>query len=150
MIWGSMSSSGVGCLQVISQTMTKEIYEEILENNLSKSAQKCRLGRRFIFQQDNDPKHTAKSIRNYFARKKIDVLPWPAQSPDLNPIEHLWEHLDRQVRKRVNEPRSTKDLAEILMEEWDQIPVEVTKNLVDSMPRRIEAVIRAKGGATKY
>ena len=82
--------------------------------------------------------------------KKIDVLPWPAQSPDLNPIEHLWEHLDRQVRKRVNQPRSTKDLAEILMEEWNQIPVEVTKNLVDSMPRRIEAVIRAKGRATKY
>ena len=81
------------------------------------------------FKQDND----------------ILSLPWPPQSPDLNPIENLWDELERRVRKRENIPRNKNDLFAALEEEWYQIDTEILEKLVDSMPRRIDAVKKSKG-----
>ena len=77
-------------------------------------------------------------------------MEWPAQSPDLNPIEHLWEHLKRQLRKYSEPPKGVWELWERTKEEWEKITPEVCQNLIESMPRRVEAVIKAKGGHTKY
>jgi len=145
-----MAENGVGNLEFIPTTMNKEVYQEILQRNLRDSAKKLKLGRRFIFQQDSDPKHTAKSTMEWFRKNKIDVLPWAPQSPDLNPIEHLWRHLDVKVRQRPVLPRNIAELKTALTEEWLAIDPEFTKNLVDSMPRRCDAVIAARGGNTKY
>ena len=68
----------------------------------------------------------------------------------LNPIEHLWDHLKRQLRKYDTSPHGVHELWNRLVEEWNEIPLEVCQNLIESMPRRIQAVIRAKGGHTKY
>jgi hypothetical protein len=80
--------------------------------------------------------------------KKVNVLDWPAQSPALNPIEHLWSILKRKAQER--NPSSFINLKTVIEEEWAQIDNEITKKLVESMPRRCLAVMKAKGGHTKY
>uniref|UniRef100_A0A8K9V481 Tc1-like transposase DDE domain-containing protein n=1 Tax=Oncorhynchus mykiss TaxID=8022 RepID=A0A8K9V481_ONCMY len=84
------------------------------------SVRRLGLGRRWTFQQDNDPKHTSRSTQKWFCDNKINVPPWPSQSPDLNPIQNPWAELKRAVDKR--KPKNVKDLERICIEEWSKIP----------------------------
>ena len=77
-------------------------------------------------------------------------MAWPAQSPDLNPIEHLWVHLKNQLNTYDRPPKGVFELWDRLEKEWNKIPPEVCQKLIESVPRRLEAVIKAKGGHIKY
>lgn len=147
-VWGCMSAAGVGELEFIDGIMDKKYYMEILKRNVKKSAEKLKLPDSFTFQHDNDPKHTAHDVRMWLAHHIKHTLPHPPQSPDLNPIEHLWEELDRRVKKRAISTKTELKVA--LVEEWRNIGAETPQKLVSSMPRRLEAVIQQKGLATKY
>ena len=92
-----------------------------------------------IFQQDNDPKHTSKKAKQ-----------WPAQSPDLNPIEHLWNYIKRKLKEYKEPPTGVHELWDRVQVEWEKIPKEECQKLIESMPRRVAAVARAKVGYTKY
>ena len=128
--------------------MKKEQYENILKENLKQSALKMGLGRRFIFQHDNDPKHTSLLVKNYLSKAKVNVLEWPAQNPDLNPIENLWCELKRRVHAR--KPSNLKELETYAKEEWANIPQETCLNLVQKYKNRLEAVIKQKGHTIDY
>ena len=80
----------------------------------------------------------------------IRVLPWPAMSPDLNPIEHLLDELGRRVRSRLNPPETHDQLRRALVAEWTNIPIDFVRNLIRSMRQRCQAVINARGGHTRY
>ena len=151
MVWGCMGWNGVGKLIEVQGKMDAKQYCEILEDGLVESFEELEVeeGER-IFQQDNDPKHTSKLATKWFEDNNIHVLEWPAQSPDLNPIEHLWEHLKRQLLKYDTPPKGAHELWDRLVEEWNEISPEVCQNLIESMPRRVKAVIKAHGGHTKY
>ena len=75
---------------------------------------------------------------------------WPAQSPDLNSIEHLWDEFESRLRRRRNSPTSVPDLTNALMAEWKQVPAAMFKHLMEILPRRVEVVIASKVGPTPY
>lgn len=137
-----MVAAGVGELFFIDGIMDRMVYLDILKNNLHKSANKVGLGSNFIFQQDNDPKHTAKIVKLYLLYHCKQQLHTPPQSPDLNVIENLWAQLEKSVHE--HDVTSKEDLKKVLREEWAKISVE-TKKLVESMTKRLRAVIQAKG-----
>ena len=148
MVWGCFAWSGVGNLFKIDGIMTADTYISILNENLKESLLKTGLRKTIIFQQDNDPKHTARKTTAFFRANKIKLLEWPPQSPDLNPIENLWSILDQQVDK--GDVTNKLKLFSALEDAWNKIDDHYLQNLVESMPRRLQAVIQAKGGHTKY
>ncbi|KAK6310868.1 hypothetical protein J4Q44_G00189230 [Coregonus suidteri] len=107
-LWGCFSAKGTGRLHRIEGRMDGAMYREILANNLLPSVRALKMGRGWVFQHDNDPKHTARATKEWLRKKHLKVLEWPSQSPDLNPIEHLWRELKVRIAQR--QPRNLKDL----------------------------------------
>lgn len=103
-----------------------------------------------IFQHDNNPKHTSKMAKTWLQEHGYCVLLWPAQCPDLNPIEHLWDYVKQCLGEYATQPKGILELWERIQVEWDRIPAEECQKLIESMPGRIAVVIIAKGGNTKY
>ena len=150
-VWGCFTAKGVGHIHHINGIMDQTIYKHILVHHMRPSLMQLGGKDYIIFQQDNDPKHTAKSVGKYIERAKYLVLEgWPSQSPDLNPIENLWQELKTRLYHARPRPSNKDELFALLKREWEALPQDVLRNFVHSMPRRIEAVIKAKGGHTKY
>lgn len=147
MIWGCFSYSGIGKIYFIDGIMDAVEYTNILSSCLCESAEKMGIPQ-YIFQQDNDPKHTSKLAKEYFAENKIDVMDWPAQSPDMNPIENIWALVKRGVIEK--NPKNKMELKNAILSVWESITQETTKRYALSFKRRAMELYRAKGRSINY
>ncbi len=132
-IWAAMSSASVGPLCFLKSTVNAAIYQEILEHFMLLSADKLYGDADFIFQQDLAPAHTAKGTKSWFNDHGVTVLDWPANSPDLNPIENLWGIVKRKMRD--TRPNNADELKATVKETWASIPPQQCLKLITSMPR---------------
>jgi len=146
-LWGCSAASGTGDLQRVEGTMESVKHQGILGKNVMPSVMKPKLGRHRTFQQVNDPRHTSKSTKARFQKKKWKILEWPSQSPDLSPIGNLWWDLKKAVSKRT--PKNMTELEAIAHEQWAQIPQERCQQLVSGSASRLQQVMTATGCSTK-
>ena len=153
MIWSCMTSLGVGYAEcILERTMDSKLYTEILGKSYQDTLDYYRLDRnKVILQQDNDPKHTTKYTKNWLQTNGYRVMnDWPSCSPDLNPIEHLWHHLKTRLGKYSTRPRNKDELFDRFDKEWNKFTKEDMEPYYNSLPKRIEAVIKSKGRHTRY
>ena len=151
MIWGCMTVHGVGLMCRIEGKMDASLYREILRDELQGTVEYYGMDKEdLIFQQDGDLKHRSGLAQKQLKDNGFKILDWPAQSPDLNPIEHLWSMLKFRLAAYPTEPQSIEELWKRVEAEWEKIPKEDCLKLINSMPRRVAAVLKVKGGYTKY
>ena len=150
MVWAGISMESRTELYLIPRgAINAERYiNEILADYVVPYAQL--VGNGFLLMQDNARPHTTRIVRDYLNNANIPQMDWPPHSPDLNPIEHVWDMLGRRIRNLIPAPRTLDELRRALSEQWAVIPQEDISRLVQSMPRRIDTVIQARGGNTRY
>lgn len=149
MVWGGISFDGRTELHIVDAgTLNAQRYLNVIQQYVVPFAR--RVGDNFLFMQDNARCHTARVVLQYLEDVSINRLVSPPRSPDLNPIEHLWDTIGRRLRLRPDCPSSLAELRLAVVEEWNGISQEIIQNLIASMPRRVKAVIKARGGVTKY
>lgn len=147
MVWGAISYNRKSELVLVQGNLTANRYiDQILRPHVLHLVDP----QRQLYQQDNARPHTARATVDYLADNNINTLPWPSKSPDLNPIEHLWDQIGRRVRRRRLQPQTLQQLFHALQEEWRRIPQQNIQRLIRSMPRRCRAVVAAGGGHTSY
>ena len=144
MVWGGIAHGIKSQLIIVAGNMTAVRYrDEILRPVAVPLVQQRNLN----LQQDSARPHVARVCQDFLANNNIAPLAWPPYSPDLTPIEHMWDELDRRVRKRRNPPTTLARLRNALIDEWNNIPMRTVNALVNSIQRRIRA---ARGGHTRY
>lgn len=149
--WGLIGWDGVGPIRQVVGTLNAERYIQQIIYDLPDLLQIRCWGtqEKACFQQDNARAHSARRTQEFLAANGVQVLPWPANSPDLNPVEHIWAHVNRRVRAH-GRPRTQAELWQWVHEEWHTTPRHLVRKLIASMPRRLAEVAENEGGPIHY
>lgn len=149
-VWGCFTSAGMGYTYIFNENLDAALMKRILTENLVPSAELHfhEPGQQWYFLHDNDKKFKSKLVQDLLFAKGVTALDFPPYSPDLNPMENLWATLARKIE--LYQADSVEALQDAVEAEWNKISVEHLRNLVASMPARIEAVIVADGWHTRF
>ncbi|KAF5353056.1 hypothetical protein D9758_008811 [Tetrapyrgos nigripes] len=158
MVWGCIMKGKKGLLVVLEYPggkgggmNAKRYIEQVLEGKLEQFYEDMRSDRDgVVFQQDGTLSHTAKSMKKWLRDHGITLFPHPPSSPDISPIKCVWHELKKLVRAREHPPTLTEGLIAAVKEAWDMIAVEDIDKYVNRMDDIVDAVLKAKGGHTKY
>ncbi|GFY02656.1 transposable element Tcb2 transposase [Trichonephila clavipes] len=150
LVWAGISLGGHTDLHVFhGGTVTGLRYrDEILDPYVRPYA--AAIGNDFILMDDNTRPHRAGIVEKYLEDHGLERMEWPARSPDLNPIEHLWDYLGREVAALNPPPRSLHELKQGLLCVWSSLPIPVSDNLINSMGNRCRQCIQVRGGHIPY
>ena len=152
MVWAGISHHGKTPMYFVEDTMNSDVYIDVLGDNLMPLIEDVYWAnnRTVLFQQDNAACHTSKKAMDWFFEQGVAVLPWPAKSPDMNVIEHVWAILVKRVYHNYRQFESRADLKEALTYEWEKLEMDTIRNLISSMPRRLADCVLKRGGTTRY
>lgn len=150
MVWGGISIAGHTDLHVFARggVNAQRYLNEVLIPIVRPYA--GAVGDNFVLMDDNARPHRARVVNNFLEQEGIERMEWPARSPDLNPIEHLWDQLQRAVLRQPRPPQTVQELENALRRAWAAIAQEAIRRLIRSMPRRCRDCIRVRGGHTRY
>jgi transposase len=146
MVWGCIGEFGVGPLIFVEGTLNGQSYSKVLQHAIPLIRRKAR--RNFVLQQDNAPCHKAKLVLEVLHHAGVRVTSWPAVSPDINPIENVWE-LVKQGVSALN-PHTRDELISCIKKVWKALPKAAILRCIDSMPDRLQAVIDSSGFPIDY
>jgi hypothetical protein len=148
---GAICSQGQVALHLFTGIMDAERFQTMFETFIVPRADAVFGDRSWYLVMDSDPKHTAKSTVSALQTAGVEFIPkseWPARSPDLNPIEHVWSRIKGIVRKK--RPNTMRRLKDVVRHAWHHLPASLIGQLVESMHSRLTAVVKAHGAHTRY
>lgn len=149
MFWGGIMYGRRTALVHVPVTMTGQIYIDLIVRPIVQPI-RAEIGPNFLFMDDNARPHRTRAVQEVLREGEIERMEWPALSPDMNPIEHVWDYLSRSIRRRLNPPMNAQELIQAAVEEWNNIPQEFINNLIRGMYRRVHALLQSRGGNTRY
>ncbi|KAF2891845.1 hypothetical protein ILUMI_14328 [Ignelater luminosus] len=149
-VWGCFNKRGFGKLLIFKQNLDVKFMKEIYQRALIPSADKWfgKGNRDWLLQEDNDPKHTSRLCSMWKEENDVQTLGWPSQSPDANPIENVWALMKMKLQGVII--KNQIHLARKIREIWRSLPVQYAETLVESVPRRCQAILRNNGDWTSY
>lgn len=148
MVWGAIAYHGRSqLLRIVGNLNSTRYINEVLQPQVIPFLQGLPGA---VFQQDNARPHVARTVMTYLDSQQVQLLPWPAYSPDMSPIEHVWDIVGRRLARDPRPVASTDELWLRIQTIWNTLPQADIQNLFHSMPRRVAALIAARGGHTKY
>ncbi|GFW68679.1 transposable element Tcb1 transposase [Trichonephila clavipes] len=148
MVWGAIAYHGRSqLLRIVGNFNSTRYINEVLQPQAIPFLQGLPGA---VFQQDNARPHVAKTVRSYLDSQQVQLLPWPAYSPDMSPNEHVWNIVGRRLARDLRPVALTDELWLRIQTIWNTLPQADIQNLFNSMPRRVAALIAARGGHTTY
>ena len=151
MVWGCISHDCKLDLVTIQGNLTGDQYiRDVLKPVVVPHFDNHPLSTRPVYMDDNARPHRSRAVTAYLKSEAVTSVPWSAMSPNLNLIEHIWDMLGRRILAREPPVQNIRQLEAALHREWQQLSQQDIRRLSGGMRRRVEAVIQARGGYTRY
>ena len=149
MVWGAIHHGDKSELVILDRTLNQYGYIDILRDNMLPFARRT-FQHNFVYVQDNATPHVARRTADFLHTQEVEVMAWPPRSPDMNPIEHVWDQMGVFIREMENPPTNLAELRHAVQAAWDSVTQDSIADLIDGMPRRVAALAAARGGYTRY